>query len=923
MISPTQNGQHRWIIAFSDQDASDDSRGIALVGGKGANLARLSQAGFAVPPGFLISTQAYHDFIAANQLEPAIQAALPPSGSLEPAALEAASATIRGLFSSGRMPEAIADALVEAYHQMYGGPVAVRSSATAEDLPDMSFAGQQDTYLNILGSQHLVEAVINCWGSLWTARAIGYRTRNHVPQMGTALSVVVQRMINSQASGVLFTANPLTGLRSEIVIDATLGLGEALVSGRVEPDHYSVDSGGERIIAKTLGAKSLSIHPQAGGGTTEVNESRQGQQALPDDQILALARLGKLVADHYQAPQDIEWAWADGKLYLLQSRAITSLYPTPEEVPAEPLRVFFSFAAVQGLLAPMTPLGRSMIYEIFAAGSSLVGMRRTGETQTIMYQAGERIWANITTPLHNTVGRKILLGVFDIGEPTIKQAVLQVWDDPRLQPERQGIRFKAKTELARLLIPTAWNAIINLIAPNMRRKYIVNHGEKLLDMIQARAASIKGDAHQRLAQQAIFSPEILKKYLPHMFLLFVSGVAAGMASFNWLRMLANSLPDGNKAISGKTKVGDGNWPELVLEMVRGAPNNPTTEMDLALWEATQAIRRDPVAAQEFQSYPINTLVARYQSGQMAAAARQVINLFLEKYGGRGLGEIDMGRQRWFEDPTHVFEIISSYLQIKDPKQAPDIVFARGGAAANEAVNQLVAELRKTRNGWFKAILARVIAGRLRALIGIRESPKFFAVRMLGLARRELLATGADLVKAGELTQADDLFYLSYPELRAFAANEPRDWKGLIAQRREANRREQMRRQVPRLLLSDGRAFYEGLKPAANNDRLLSGSPVSPGSAEGRVRVVFDPREAHLQPGEILVCPGTDPSWTPLFLSAAGLVMEVGGMMTHGAVVAREYGIPAVVGVDQATQRLVTGQCIRIDGSTGAIELLEA
>lgn len=922
MTDSAINGQGGWIIAFSDPEASAETGGIALVGGKGANLARLSQAGFPVPPGFLVSTQAYRDFVAWNQLEPAILAALPPGNTVDPADLEAASSTIRGLFSAGKMPDAMADALVKAYHQMHGGPVAVRSSATAEDLPDMSFAGQQDTYLNVLGSLHLLDAVVNCWSSLWTARAIGYRTRNHVPQMGAALAVAIQQMVNSQASGVLFTANPLTGLRSEMVIDATLGLGEALVSGRVEPDHYSIDAGEGRIVAKTLGAKAVSIHPQEGGGTTEVNEIRQGQQALPDDQILSLARMGQQVADHYQIPQDIEWAWADGKLFLLQSRAITSLYPTPEGVPVEPLRVFFSFAAVQGLLDPMTPLGRAMICEIFAAGSSLVGLHRTAETQTIIFQAGERLWANITTLLRNSVGRNFAIGALDFVEPTIKQAVMQVWDDPRLQPERQGIRLKAKLEIARLVIPMAWNVILNLISPNARRKMIIQHAENLLEMIRVRSATITGDPHQKLAQQANFSPQILQVHLPRTFLLFVSGVAAGMASFNLLRVLANNLPDGNEPLTGTTHTGGGHWPELVLEMVRGIPNNPTTEMDLALWDVSQAIRRDPAACQEFQAYPISALVQRYQSGQISASMRQIIDPFIAKYGGRGLGEIDMGRQRWFEDPTHVFEMISSYLQITDPKMAPDVVFARGAEAGQAAVDRLVVALRKTRNGWLKAIVARFTASRVRALMGIRESPKFFAVRMLGLARQELLKTGAELVQAGEINQADDLFYLTYRELRAFAANEPRDWKGVISQRREAYRRELLRRQVPRLLLSDGRAFYEGMRSLSKNDRQLSGSPVSPGSAEGRVRVVIDPRQAHLQPGEILVCPGTDPSWTPLFLSAAGLVMEVGGMMTHGAVVAREYGIPAVVGVDQATQELVTGQRIRIDGSTGIIELME-
>ncbi len=307
---------------------------------------------------------------------------------------------------------------------------------------------------------------------------------------------------------------------------------------------------------------------------------------------------------------------------------------------------------------------------------------------------------------------------------------------------------------------------------------------------------------------------------------------------------------------------------------------------------------------------------------MPESARGLIARFLERYGGRGLGEIDMGRRRWQEDPTHVFEMLASYLQIEDGNQAPDEVFARGAGAAQQAVDRLAAGVNQTRGGWLKARLVRFFATRMRELMGARESPKFFAVRMMGLLRQELLESGAAFVETGELEHTDDLMYLSFAEIRRFARRETRDWKALIRVRREAYGREMLRRQVPRLLLSDGRAFYEGMRAPTGAEKTLTGSPVSPGSAEGRVRVVFDPRSAALLPGEILVCPGTDPSWTPLFMSASGLVMEVGGMMTHGAVVAREYGIPAIVGVDQATRRLQTGQRVRINGSSGLIDVLE-
>jgi phosphohistidine swiveling domain-containing protein len=901
------------ILDFSNQQTAIPEKGLALVGGKGANLARLYQAGFPVPDGFLITTQAYHDFVKENGLEESIFSLLPTTTQPEPDQLEAVSEQIRALFSSGGLPPGLSEELADFYQQMGEPAVAVRSSATAEDLPELSFAGQQDTYLHIVGIEPLRKAVINCWASLWSARAIGYRLRNHIPQAGTALAVVVQRMVESETAGVLFTANPLTGLRSETVIDAAYGLGEALVSGKVEPDHYVVDAAQGKIRGKTLGAKALSIHGQAGGGTIMHEEIRKDRQALSDEKILSLAQMGRKAASLYGLPQDIEWALVGDKFYLLQSRAVTSLFPELEGVPPEPLKLFFSFAAVQGLLDPITPLGRDAVQTLFAMGASLFHIQVTSSTQTVLYTAGERLWVNITSLFRNSTGRKVMDVALEFIEPTVKQALTTLWDEPYLKPERPGISLKAKTQLAGFFLPLARNVLLNLLSPRRRREYIVGNGERLLELMRSRAAAVHGEPRERLGQIADLLPEVAREHLPRTFLLFVSAVAAGMASFNFLRMRAKEIESDSNGPA---------WSDLVLELTRGLSHNPTTEMDLDLWNVARAIQTDPTTLQEFTQYDVHALASRYQSGAMAQTGQTAVGKFLARYGGRGPGEIDLGRQRWNEDPTHVFEVLSSYLQIDQPGQAPDVVFARGEGAAQSALDRLCAALRKKRGGWIKERQVRFFAGRMRELMGARESPKFFAVRMFGLLRTPLLQAGAELVRTGELQQPDDLFYLSFNEIKEFSVQDPRDWQQIIAGRREANLRETMRRQVPRLLLSDGRAFYEGITSTNHAANMLNGSPVSPGSVEGLVRVVLNPRQANLRPGEILVCPGTDPSWTPLFLSAGGLVMEVGGMMTHGAVVAREYGIPAIVGVDQATRRLHTGQKIRIDGSTGLIQLLD-
>jgi pyruvate,water dikinase len=674
-----------------------------------------------------------------------------------------------------------------------------------------------------------------------------------------------------------------------------------------------VDTAAWRIAEKKLGAKTLSIHGQAGGGTAQVEQARQDTQALPDEAILTLAKMGQQAAAEYGFPQDIEWAWADGKIYLLQTRAITSLYPTPAEMPPEPLKVLFSFAAVQGMLDPITPLGRDTIRTIFRMGASLFRIPVTENYQTVLYDAGERLWANITTLLRNTVGRKIIHVALGMVEPTVQRAIMQIWDDPRLLPERTGISLRAIWQMSSFFPRLAGNVLLNLLSPSKRRAMIVARGERILAEVREQNKVITGTAREQVGQAADSLLNVANGNLPRTFLLFVSAVASAMASFNAVRVLSKEIPEENNGRS---------WTDLVLELTRGLPHNPTTEMDLDLWRVAAAIQRSPELMTEFQQYEPRELAGRYQSGAMPELGRRIIDKFLDRYGGRGFGEIDLGRPRWREEPAHVFESLSSYLQIDKPDQAPDVVFGRGAVAAQAALERLCAGLRKTRGGWFKARAARFFAGRMRELMGARESPKFFAVRMFGEVRQNLLLAGAQLVKDGELERADDLMFLTYPELKAFSRGDSLDWKQMIAGRRETYNREMLRRQIPRLLLSDGRAFYEGIKSPETVGNSLMGSPVSPGVAEGLVRVVIDPRQANLRPGEIMVCPGTDPSWTPLFLSAAGLVMETGGMMTHGAVVAREYGIPAIVGVDQATHRLKTGQRIRIDGSSGMIALLD-
>ncbi len=864
-------------------DLKSPAATLETVGGKGANLAKLARAGFPVPDGFLIPTTIYRSFVVTNGLDETIRSALDGLPFDDTARLESASARIRSAFDHGVVDADFRERLADAYRVLGEPPVAVRSSATAEDLPDMSFAGQQDTFLNVLGFDDLCVAVVHCWSSLWTARAIGYRARNQVSQDDVSLAVVVQQMVPANASGVLFTANPLTGRRTETAIDATLGLGEALVSGQVEPDHYVVDAALRTILQKTLGAKATTIVGRSGGGTETRIGADDRRQAVPDNVILELTDLGQRVASLYDSPQDIEWAWADNTLYLVQSRPITSLFPLPAGMQPEPLKVMMAFSAVQGIFEPLTPLGQDTMKLVLTGGGRVLGYNTTIERQQIFYVAAERLYINFSPVLHNAVGRQILPRIIGAIDPGVAQAFQEVIKDPRLAPTGAGISVDALRRLLRFILPTARRIRQAWRDPDEIRKQLTDMMDDTVAETTARmapAGDLWVDYARRL--ELLYSASNL---FPDLVVPYgVSAVIAGMIPFfGVLQRFAQEAA----AVTGQPQIAS-----LPLEIARSLPHNVTTEMDLTLWQIAQIIRADAETASIMSSTPAADLAARYLRGDLPIAAQAAIAAFLDRYGMRGLGEIDIGRPRWREQPEHIMQVLQSYLNIADPARAPDVVFASGVQAAAAAADALEAAVSRTRGGRLKLRLVRWAITRYRALAGLREAPKFFAIRMLGITRQGLLRSGESFVALGLLDQKDDLFFLHLNELGQIAdqrAIEP-EFRALIAERRVLRARELGRKQLPRVLLSDGTSYYEGVRSTGGDENTIIGDPVSPGVVEGSVRVVFDPSGTQLVPGEILVCPGTDPAWTPLFLAAGGLIMEVGGMMTHGSVVAREYGI---------------------------------
>jgi len=452
-----------YILPFDSTEAT-----LETAGGKGANLVRLTRAGFDVPPGFIVSTAAYREFVKSNRLVTLIQQALEGLAPDDTNELENASQTIRSAFAQGDLPARVHLEIQSAYAELNRQSkaenrkseivnpksVAVRSSATAEDLPDLSFAGQQDTYLNVIGEEPLLQSVVNCWSSLWTARAIGYRIRNHISHDDAALAVVVQEMVQSDVSGVLFTANPLTGALNESVIDATFGLGEALVSGQVEPDHFVVSvpvalSGAVAqskrdsvfsVAKKSLGAKKITTRSKAGGGVESAEEPSAAQQTLTESQIQQLTATGQQIQKEYGVSQDIEWAFADGKLYILQSRGITSLFPVPQ-VSFDPLIIWISFGAVQGLVGPITPLGQDTIKHVVAGAGQMFGETTQPKDVDVFASAGERIWIKFSDVMRHPLGSRIFKGALGFIEPSSGQ-ILRTLDRPACGCGRRYIHVR-------------------------------------------------------------------------------------------------------------------------------------------------------------------------------------------------------------------------------------------------------------------------------------------------------------------------------------------------------------------------------------------------------------------------------------------------------------------------------------------------
>ena len=889
------------VVEFAEIDAD----ALARVGGKAVNLGALTRAGLPVPPGISVTTDAYRQVAASAgpTLEPVFDA-LASTSSTDTARLARLAAQARAALLAAPVPDNVVKAIAEGYARLGANvPVAVRSSATAEDLPFASFAGQQDTYLNVVGRDHVIDATRRCWASLWTDRAVAYRATNGIDPRTVQLAVVIQRMIDAVTAGVLFTANPVTGRRRQAVIDASHGLGEAVVSGAVNPDHFVVETASGEILERRLGDKRLVIRATPGGGTAHVEAPLDAHAAcVTDDQVRALATLGDRVERHFGSPQDTEWAIdAGGAIWLTQARPITTLFPLPASAPppGEGLSVYFCFSVAQGLNRPITPMGLAAFRLLGSSASELFGFPVTHPRQgpARYADAGGRVFIDLAGALRSAVGRALMPRLLDLMEARSAVILRGLFDDPRL-----ALTVRSRLPAAR----RALRVMAGFAVPVTAARALLRP-----DAARGRAAAVGRDLASRLTVPAAmtaldrlnFVERILLRECVRILPRVVPSAAVGLLSLPLARKLLGT---------------DATEDELQA-VTRGLPHNVTTQMNLALWALACRIREDADSAAALRNATLDELAERVKSGTLPPVARSGLAEFLGQWGHRAVAEIDIGMPRWSDDPRQVLGVLVSYLKIEPGPAAPDAAFARGAAEADAMIDTLASRAR--RRGHLRGSLVRVALRRVRALAGLRELPKYYLVLALATVRRELTFVGSDLAAAGRLTEAGDIFFVDLVEARA--GLDGRDLRELVIKRRETYELELRRRHVPRVLLSDGTEPEAAAKPAAGlaPTGSLAGTPASAGQITGIARVIHDPVGARLEPGEILVAPSTDPGWTPLFLAAAGLVMEMGGPNSHGAVVAREYGIPAVVGVPNATDRISTGQRITVDGSAGTVSLV--
>ncbi|PGM56145.1 phosphoenolpyruvate synthase [Bacillus sp. AFS053548] len=858
-----------------------DKNQLLLVGGKGLNLGELSKIpNIKVPEGFCITTAGFQKAIEQNESYHALLDQLKMLNVKDRDQISEISRKIRDIILEVAIPSDVVNS-VSTYLSKFGEELAyaVRSSATAEDLPHASFAGQQDTYLNIIGKENILQHISKCWASLFTDRAVIYRMQNDFDHSQVYLSVVIQKMVSPQASGILFTADPVTSNRKVLSIDGSFGLGEALVSGLVSADCYKVQD--NEIIDKRIATKKLAIYGRKEGGTKlqQIDPQKQTTQTLTEQQILQLAHIGRQIEAYFRYPQDIEWCLVEDTFYIVQSRPITTLFPIPE-VDDQEKHVYLSVGHQQMMTDPIKPLGLS-----FWMLTSRAPMRK----------AGGRLFVDISQNLASPERRKIFIEAIGKSDPLLKDALLKVVtreDFTESSPEKAPSPTKndqsQPSSSFKALIENDPTIVSDLIKKNetsieeLKQNIRMKSGSDLMDFILEDLQKLR---------ELLFDPRSSAVFM------------SAMNATEWINEKIYEWLD-------EKNVGD--------TITQSVPNNITSEMGLALMDVADVIRPYPEVIDYLHHVEDANFLDKLIKFEGGQETKNAIDDYLKKYGMRCTGEIDLTRTRWSEKPSTLVPMILSNIKNFEPHESRR-KFEQGLEKALQKEQELLERLLQLPDGKQKAEDIKEVISLIRNFIGYREYPKYGMISRYFVYKLALLKEAEQLVKTNVISEVEDIFYLTFEELNEVVRTKKLDYQ--IINKRKDEYKLYTKLTPPRVLTSDGEIIVGEYKRENLPPKAIVGLAVSSGVIEGRARVILNMEDANLEEGDILVTSFTDPSWTPLFVAIKGLVTEVGGLMTHGAVIAREYGLPAVVGVENATKLIKDGQKIRVHGTEGYIEIV--
>ena len=875
---------------------------LPRAGGKAAHLGEMIAAGLPVPSGFVVTTDAWKRFMQSDPRMGDLLERLEGCDPRDPAALRAAAEEVRQQLSAIAVPDDVADAIAAAMAHEPVGARAVRSSATVEDLPEASFAGQHDSFLNVLGCDAVLAAVKRCWLSLFSERAISYRMRKGVAPGRAQMAVIVQQLIDADAAGVMFTTDPAGGDSDSILIEAAFGLGEAVVQGKVSPDRVEVSRSGLRVIRRETGLKPVRIVAAKDGVCEQLLAAEKaGAPVLDEETAARLAGLGLETERVLGGPLDIEWGVRSGEIWLLQARPVTTLQHG-SRASFEDRQVWTNANAGEAFPDAVTPVTwsivRRFLRDLFEGWFRACGIGIKFE-QTVGLIAG-RAYFNFNTvcalgrcvPGLRTRSMESLMGGHQDTMVALKKIRISEEDLPRIEVRR-------------------WKAAIGLPAAVLGYLFFSpRRGRAAADQVRR----INEDL-ARIEPGPLSDGELLASIPAPLISPSLGGinVIGAMVCFGLDNSLLFSLCERWFGLEGRSTAN---------RLLAGVGDMDDAQAGRELWLlAEEAARVPEIKSALLGERTFLAFASRLQGCPGGQAFRARWNAFMHRHGHHARGEIELFNPRWSECPDFILDLVRGYIEAINLGHPSPIV--RQVTLASERValaNECIGGLKNP----FKRVIFRLVLHRAQNGARFRENLKSEMVRCLGFLRRFLLELGRRLAARGRLADVNDIFFLELEELQSGSLWDPgTDLRALVAGRRALH--EQNLKIIPPPVVVgrfDPRAFVPDA--VDRGTKMFHGLGVSAGIATGRARVILrsDANE-RVQPGEILVAPFTDPGWTPYFVAAAGIVMDLGGMLSHGSIVAREYGIPAVVNVGPATQIIRTGQWLEVDADRGVVKVLDA